>query len=227
MNEKRLPKNYERQEKSIIKEANKQGLELVDVIYVYFEEHDKNKGIPLSPVKTKIGGKLKVTYAQVFLLNKHGQNQMYIQPYAGAIPLPGEHHILLSGGFSSPIVLKDEEMYGGPSWKCDDLALKNRINNEETKIGKASKQIEFLWTVGTGKIVLEWAVQLYYLGEGKSHLIMQTGRYGGFATYKVGFKEFVALVDALKDELEKDIKEGQHPFYQSNYRDIVNKYIFK
>lgn len=227
MKKKRLPKNYNRQEKSIIKEAKKQGLELIDVIYVDYDEENKNKGKLNSTASSILGGKLKVTYAQVFLFNKHSEKQIYIQPYSGATPLPGEHHVFLAGGFSSPIVLKDEELYGGPSWKCEDSALENRINDEGTDIGKAAKEIEFQWGVGTGKIIIEWAVQLYYLGAGKSHLIMQSGRYGGFTTYKVGFKEFGALMDALKDVVENNIQGEEKPLYQSHYKDLVNKYIDK
>ncbi|MCM1989978.1 hypothetical protein [Oceanirhabdus seepicola] len=227
MNEKRLPKNYKHQEKSIIKQVKKQGIELIDVIYVDFEEEHKNEETLNNTVKSIIGGKLKVTYAQVFILNKHGKKQIYIQPYSGPTPLPGEHHVLLSGGFSSPIVLKDQEMYGGPSWKCEDLALENKVNKEGTSLEKASKQIEFQWSVRTGKIDLEWAVQLYYLGEGKSHLIMQSGYYGGFRTYKVGFKAFGELVESLKGVLENNIQGEQQPLYQSFYKDIVNKFLNK
>jgi len=227
MNKNRLPKIYKHQEKSIINETKKQGLELIDVIYVDFGEEDENKGILNNSVKSILNGKLKVTYVQVFILNKHGEKQIYVQPYAGATPLPGEHHVLLSGGLSSPIILKDEEQYGGPSWKCKDSDLENKVNEDGTSLEKASKEIEFQWTVGTGKIYLEWAVQLHYEGGGKSHLTMQTGRYGGFSTYKVGFKEFGVLVDALKYELKKDVQEEQEPIYQSHYNDIVNKYLNK
>ncbi|WBW98386.1 hypothetical protein [Oceanirhabdus sp. W0125-5] len=225
MNNKGIPRIYKRQEKSILKESKRQGLEVIDVMYVDFKEEDRNNNVLNTAVKSILGGNLKVTYAQVFLFNKNGEKQIYIQPYAGQIALPGEHHIILSGGFSSPIVLKDQEMYGGPCWKCKNSKLENWVNKEETPLEKASKEVEFQWTVGTGKIDLEWGGQFYYIGEGKSHLIMQSGRYGGFITYKVGFKEFGQLVEALKNILEDKVYDEQQPIYKSHYINIVKKYI--
>lgn len=211
-------KMHDKQKESLIKEASKKGSSPRDVIEIGDENEGGKKAVS-SSLKAIVGGKLAPDFFQVFIFSR---DYLYIQPYSGLTVLPGEHHMILEGTFKEPLVLSDEAIFGGPSWRAGkNKELTKKLQKDYPSLKKLSKKTEFEWAIGMGKIELEWASQVLGLGNGKSHMVMQTGRYGGFTTYEVGFHHFSELAQEVKKVLTGSGNEFHNPVFPVSYYSIA------
>ncbi len=213
-----LNKMHDKQKESLIKEASKTGLSTRDIIEIGDEKEGGKKAVS-SGIKAIVGGKLAPDFFQVFIFSK---DYLYIQPYSGLTVLPGEHHMILDGTYEEPLVLSDEAIFGGPSWRAGkNKELTKQLQKNYPSLKKLAKKTKFEWAIGMGKIELEWASQVLGLGNGKSHMVLQTGRYGGFTTYEVGFGHFSELVREMKKLLAGSGREYHNPVFPVSYYSIA------
>ncbi len=211
-------KIHEKQKKSLTSEASKAGLSPLEVIEIGNVNVGGKKAFS-SSFKAVLGGKLAPDFFQVFLFSKE---HLYIQPYSGITVLPGEHHIILDGSFKEPLVLSDEAIFGAPSWRAgNNRELTKQLQKEYPSLKKLAKKTAFEWAIGMGKIELEWAIQVLGLGKEKSHMIMQTGRYGGFTTYEVGFQHFSRMVREINKLLNGTGSAFHNPVFPVSYYSIA------
>lgn len=221
-------KGHDNQKASLLKELAGAGLTVKNIEEVEVETN-KTKSALGSSLKAFTGGKLTPDFYQVFLLENHGRDELYIQPYSGMVVLPGEHHVIVEGALSSAIALTNEAIFGGPSWKTADRdkALEKELNKENPQLKYISKRCQFEWAIGMSKIEHEWTVQVYPIRSGLSHIVMQAGRYGGFTTYEVGFKVFSALVGQFSAMLHGKAGQTQSPIYSIPYFMFADKMMLE
>ncbi len=191
MFQKGLDKAHARQKKSVIEEAGKAGATVVDVVEMGNEETSAAESAIGSTLKSLFGGKVSRDYVQLFRLTTAGINHIYVQPYDGISPVPGEHHAQIAGSWRSPLIL-EKRLLGGGKWKADDTELAAELSKDKS-LKRVTSQLKWEWATGTTKIKLPWAVQIRAVPNGSSHLVMKAGRYGGFTSYKVGVQAFAAL----------------------------------
>ncbi|MEM7181610.1 MAG: hypothetical protein AAF518_11900 [Spirochaetota bacterium] len=217
-----VKKMHDKQKQSLIKEAAKAQLSIVEVVDIGSEQEGGKKAVS-STLKAVFGGKLAPDFFQVFLF---GQEYLYIQPYSGITVLPGEHHKICQGSFSEALALTDEAIFSGPSWRSDsNKQLNKEIGQNYPALKKISKKTEFEWAIGMGKITLEWGAQLFSLGNGTSHVVLQTGRYGGFTTYEVGFSHFQKLSNEIQKVLSNSETAYQEALYSISYLPLANSFF--
>ncbi len=71
--------------------------------------------------------------------------------------------------------------------------------------------------MGAGKIEIEWGAQLRSVGDGRTHLTMKAGRYGGFTTYHVGMEQWTRLMLAMIASLPDQAHPAQRFEYEPDY----------
>lgn len=206
-------RGQEKQGQAIVQEARKAGSRLIGR-----QEGGSRKGggktLGVALQAASIGGCVAADAWQFFRFrSRSGSLEHFLaQPYAGAFPLPGEHHGILPGSLPFPIVL--EPGFLSPSWKTPGRPRFAERLGRDARLKGAAGQVAFRSNVGQGEISLDWAVQLLSRGDGTSRLVLQAGRYGGLSlTYGVGFSVFLSLVRALKPLLEDAVHPAHRPVH--------------
>lgn len=196
-----LEKAHERQRQSLITEAQRAGCTILSIQESGDQEKAEGAAVGTS-LKAIFGGKVGTDTVQVMLLETMGMKHLYVQPYSGVSPLPGEHHAVLGG--SLPAVLELTPGGFSPEWKSPDKELSKALNKSFPVLKAAAKKCQFEWAVGFGTVKLEWAIQVASLGDGRSHMVMQAGRYGGLTTYEVGFSHFMRMYNELSGAMRPE-----------------------
>lgn len=224
--DKNMTKGHERQKASLLKELAAANISVKSVEEIEVESNKTTSAIG-SSLKALTGGKLTPDFFQVFILDNQNRDHLYIQPYSGMVVLPGEHHIMVKGTLSSAVALTDEAIFGGPSWRSAkrDKEIETRLNKSNPQLKYLNKKCKFEWAIGMSKIELKWAVQVYAIGDGISHIVMQTGRYGGFTTYEVGFGYFSAVVEQISSLLDSNVGPVQAPLHAIPYIGIAKQML--
>ncbi|MEM9070037.1 MAG: hypothetical protein AAGE52_16135 [Myxococcota bacterium] len=231
MMQKGLAKAYERQKNSVFEEVAAIGGQVVGFEEFAAEAAGMGKligGAALDQLKGKIsggllGGKETVDGFQVFGFETAGVRHLYVQPYSQHMALPGEHHAWLPGGYRSPIAYRHGMMLWG--WDTGgDAELEQWLGTQGALKGVV-KQCKTSWSAGTKKFDLEWTVQLISLGDGRSHLVMKAGRYGGLTTYRVGLGHFMSVGSTLAPLLTHNTYPAHSPLYPVHYQDLFHHYI--
>jgi tetratricopeptide (TPR) repeat protein len=148
--------------------------------------------------------------AQVFLLETQGARHLYAQPYVDGTALPGEHHAWLHGSWPAACAL--ERGVARPRWTAPhDGALERWLTAESPTMAQLAASTSFDYAIGTGSVPLDWALQLTSLGDGRSHLVMQAGRY---ADDGVGIAHFVAAARTIGSSIgPRPPQARQQPLY--------------
>lgn len=219
-----LQKGYQRQKKSLMEQIENAGIKLLNFNEIDSEQSKASSAVT-STLKSIVGGKLQPDYWQIFTLEQGGRKQVYVQPYSGSTILPGEHHLYINGSIDYPIVLEDTAIFGGPVWSSSNSEFAKKLNKTEKNLKKAVKKIEFEWKIGTGRIELDWAIQVFSMGNGTSKIVMKTGRYGGITSYEVGFNELNKVVDALSSIVKDLPGQKQIPPKNSSYDEIADNIL--
>jgi len=151
-----------------------------------------------SSARVMLGGTHTIDAVQTFAFQTNGWEHHYAQPYSGMQPLPGEHHGLLNGALPAPIAFLRQG--GGGRWESPDRTLAAWLSGQFA-LEPALRALAWDWKSGFTQIDLPWTAQVRSLGNGRSHLVLMAGRYGGFTTYDVGFAAFLGLAGALSSVL--------------------------
>lgn len=219
-------KAVEAQNSKILEEAALAKLSLEESDFIELEaETDSIKSKLKKAVPAFIGGKFKYTGYQSFVF-KDDQNadykHCYFQPYSHVYVLPGEHHAVIDGSFDTTISLVASRwskrswmriyamlltltlglgllfLRRGPKIQCSDKELQKRLKKDRN-FKRLFTDLKVNWPIGMSVIELDWLVQIKPLGNGKSHVVLKTGRYGGLTTYKVGVSRFKRLCRQLNN----------------------------
>jgi hypothetical protein len=205
-----------RRREAIVEEATRAGSRVVEIVDAGSAPSEGS--VVANSLKAFVGGSVRASDPQVFILEKRGLVHAYAQPYTGMQALPGEHHVLLDGGLAKPVVLR-KGLLGGISWE-GGLAGDHPLNSADTM--RALKALKWKWTAGLTEIELEWAVQVRPAGTKRVHLVMQAGRYGGFTTYGVGMKELLTLALHVTEALRAETAGLDQEFLEPcGFADVV------
>ncbi len=199
--DKGLEKAHERQRQSLISEAQRAGCTVLSIQESGDREKAEGAAVGTS-LKAIFGGRVGADTVQVMLLETMGMKHLYVQPFSGVSPIPGEHHAVLGG--SLPAVIELGPGGFSPEWKSPDKELSKALNKSFPVLKAAAKKCEFEWAVGFGTVKLEWAIQVASMGDGRSHMVMQAGRYGGVTTYEVGFSHFMRMYNELSGSMRPE-----------------------
>ncbi|MEZ4403125.1 MAG: hypothetical protein R3B06_24085 [Kofleriaceae bacterium] len=146
-----------------------------------------------STLKSLFGGRVTHDFHQVLHARTGGLTHLFVQPYEGVTAMPGEHHALLDGTLPVPAVFK-ARVIRGPHWVGGHG---DHPWNNHGGLAAVTRDLAWKWSVGTTVIELPWTLQVRPAGGGRAHLVMATGRYGGFTTYHVGFAAFARVAHAV------------------------------
>ena len=226
-----LTKSMKRQRKAVEAEILAAGLVLDGVEEIVSEKAGGIGSTVSGLVSATLGGSLHDEAHQVYAMEGVAGAHVFVLPYSSTLVLPGEHRAVVEG--AAPASFKVVQPWlGNPGnlrlllllgmftcgtffllvfafgWRSpkvvsDDAAMQARLR-ADPRMRKALSGLKFQWGVGLGVIELDWAVQVRPLGNGRSEVVMATGRYGGLTTYKVGMKKFNELVTLLPAILGKE-----------------------
>ena len=233
-------KGMKRQRKAVEAEIEAAGLTLSSVEAITPEGAGGIGKSLKSAFAATVGGSLKNESFHIYDIQGASGSHQFVQPYSGTVTLPGEHRaeiegsttatfkvvqpwlghpdnlrlIIFAGMFTCGLfwVLLLALGWRHPKVVCEDPALQARLRANPA-MKRALSGLKFQWGVGLGVIELEWAVQVRPLGNGRSEVIMATGRYGGFTTYKVGMKKFNELVSLMPQALSKETAAVEEQFF--------------
>lgn len=162
-----------------------------------------------------IGGKTKASAIQLHRFQNRNIRHAYFQPYQGLTVLPGEHHILFDGSVPTAISFEKVGIMGKKKWIAPAMENIAQSLNTNPTIAQLTRQLKWDWGTGFSKIDLNWTLQLRPTGDGRTHMVLLPGRYGGFTTYHVGFGVFLntaaSFMNMLKDTPVKDSAPFIHP----------------
>ncbi len=218
--EKNAGKAHDRQRESLVEEATEAGGRLVA-----FEEAGVGggKGVLSGALKSIVGGRMSVDHVQTLTFETKGRTHVFFQPYAGVAAMPGEHFAILDGALPAAVAFESGIFSNSWSAPADKAVAKALDANANLK--RVAKKSKFEWALGMGKIELEWAIQIAGLGDGRSLVVLQTGRYGGFTTYKVGFAHFAALLDAITPVLDTSSRARHAPVHPCAYEPLFRAVV--
>lgn len=223
-----LAKAYERQRNAIYEEAAALGGQVIG-----YEEHAEGLkasrllGDALKDKLNPFGGSMRVDGMQIFGFETGGVQHLYVQPWSQMHALPGEHHAWLPGAYRSPVV-HQRAVVMGMSWNAGGDAELAKWLGTQAALMQVVKGCKKDWKAGTKTFDLEWTVQLLSLGDGRSHLIMQAGRYGGLTSYRVGLGHFLSLGHAWAPLIGRDTQYPAHAALQPvSYSDVFYQYVLQ
>ena len=161
---------------------------------------------------------------QIYGIETGGVRQLYVQPFAQQLALPGEHHVALPGAMRSPIVYRQATVRWG--WDAGgDEELATWLNGEPS-LKAAAKGLEDVWVCGKESWAHDWTAQLMALGDGRSHLVVQAGSHGGMlGPMRVGVGPFVQLGGALGRWLTGQPTAPHAPLRPVRYSDLFYEYV--
>jgi len=237
-------KAMDNQSNAIQEEAKAAGCTIQDIETIESEENTSASNVMGSAIKSVFGGSLQPTAHQFYLCSSSFGEHLYVQPYATASVLPGEHHAFIEGSYNATFYVqesfwtkKDNLALYFLLIMCtfglilllklhkakivsDDKAFAKKLSKNETLL-KAFKGLKYEWGIGTTKIEHKWSIQVRSLGNGFSHVILQSGRYGGITTYKVGMKKFVQVCKTLTDAMPKKHAPQNYFLMRPTYSEIA------
>ena len=186
-----------RQLNALIKEARSAGATMLSNDDEINASTATVAGATAGALKGLFGGKLNIDVLFVLRLQTNGWQHVFVQPFSGTTPLPGEHYGLLTGSSATPAILRRGGLLR--SWQWDPTAGAELAHylTQLPGLGAVARNMSWEWPMGFGAVELEWTAQIRALGDGSSQLVMQSGRYGGLTTYGVGFQQWLRLAGQL------------------------------
>lgn len=246
---KALNKSFENQRNSIVGEINQAGLALEDCIELREEDTESLSGLYKGSAKAlTFGGNLEINAHQIYITSSKLGKQVYIQPYAGIAALPGEHHAIIAGNFNAPFAITPS-LFGKSSMLplysmliVSTMGLVRLLKLRSPKIVSPCEEllttldmdknfmqalngIKFEWGVGASIIRHQWGVQVKPLGNGYSHVVLKSGRYGGLLAPIVGVQKFAQLCKAISICSTDASVEAQDFIYDPTYQSVAQTYL--
>jgi hypothetical protein len=121
--------------------------------------------------------------------------------------------------------LKDEAIFGAPSWESSDPDVAKRLNDAGKPMKKVRKATQFEWRGGTEAFTHEWAVQIASVGDGQSVLILKAGNYGSSWKTKVGFEHLDLCMRELVPLLDGTQRPQQPPLYRPEFEALFRQHV--
>ncbi len=163
----------------------------------------------------------KVDGVQVFGFETQGVRHMYVQPWSGVHPLPGEHHAWLHGSFRSPIAFVRSIV--GFRWDAGgDEELKLWLGGQP-ELTAAINACSGKWKANGGGMSLDCKAQLTSLGDGRAHLVQHAGHHGGLLGTQIGVREFLGLGATLAGLLPRERQPAQSPLRGVAYTEVFQR----
>ncbi|NUO52188.1 MAG: hypothetical protein HOV80_25320 [Polyangiaceae bacterium] len=157
----------------------------------------------------------KTTSLDIFWLAGAAGNVMYVQPYQLEDALVGEMHIRLGGGLPQPIALCRAAFWRKKWATAEDRALLARLEGH-APLREATKRLAWTRHTTMGSIELDWTVQLAALGDGTSHLVVQTG-CSALDIREQMLGPFIEVMLALESLLQAGIQPAHGLYFQPAY----------
>lgn len=181
---------------AVLREAAAAGAQLKSVTDVILGRNSAVSGA----VTALFGGSLSVDAFQCFHLETSGVSHLYVQPYSGMYPLPGEHHAWLQGTLRGPA-----EWQSGlflERWQSPDPATADALSRNPALVA-AARSGKWEWRIGRGEINYAWFIQTRPFRGGLTHFAMKaTGRAGVLSmVQQAGFLKFLEVARALQPSL--------------------------
>ena len=192
----RVQSGRDRQKQALISEAQAAGSRVVEVVDLG-DPRDGASSVLDSSLVAMFGGRMQVDGLAVVWLETHGWRHAFVQPFSGFTPLPGEHHAVLHGGLPTPAILREELRRTDYPWDPAAGVEVAEHLRQAPALRRAVEGVVWEWPTGMAKVTLDWAVQLRSVGDGTTHVVMQSGRYGGLTTYEVGFRQWLQVCQAV------------------------------
>lgn len=167
------------------------------------------------------------THAEVFQFRTSGAYHIYAQPYEDGVALPGEHHAWIHGELRAASLFAQGQ--NGAQWfGGGDPELAAWLNSHDG-LSTGVRELSWQWVAGGPNISLRWGMQTRPLGEGRTHVVMQAGRYGGDSTSAfVGFQLFLALCTALAEVAPRTTHALDMPFLiPPKFADAFHKFALE
>ncbi|TAL30147.1 MAG: hypothetical protein EPN93_20195 [Spirochaetes bacterium] len=214
-----------RQKKSIESEADAAGCAVLDVVDLSANGNGTG-GVVTGILKDIFGGKSAVDSVYLFRMKRNRSEFWYFQPFDGLSPLPGEFHEILDVVIPGPAVLREIGIFSKRKWTMANESEFEKLLNTRDLMKSAAKQIEWSWKSGFTSIDLKWTVQLRPVDGTRTHLVMKTGRYGGFTSYNVGFAVYLSLGEAIRKSVGGEKFEGASAFIEPTmFGHVFDNYI--
>jgi hypothetical protein len=158
---------------------------------------------------------VKTTSLDVFWLGGPAGNLLYVQPYQLHDALVGEMHVLLGGGLPQPIALCRAAFWRKKWATAEDKSLLARLEGH-APLREATKRLAWTRHGTMGSIELDWTVQLAALGDGTSHLVVQTG-CSALDIHEQMVGPFIEVMLALESLLEAGVQPAHGLYFQPAY----------
>jgi hypothetical protein len=181
---------------AVLREAAAAGAQLKSVTDVILGHNSAVGGA----VTALFGGSLAVDAFQCFHLETAGVPHLYVQPYSGLYPLPGEHHAWLQGTLRGPASW--ESGMFSECWQSPDPATSQALARNGP-LTAALRSARWEWRIGRGEINYAWHLQTRPFRGGLTHLAMKaTGRVGVVSlVQQAGFIELLEAARAMQPSL--------------------------
>jgi hypothetical protein len=215
-----------RQGQGVVSEAQEAGAQVIAAEVITTDRSGTMGARVGGALKATVGGKLRPDRHEVFVFDTQGARHLYVQPIAGVTALPGEHHAWLFGSLRSPVAYVPGML--GAKWTSPaDPELVSWLNKSQGQLKSVVRGTKLKWKVGMGEIELPWGIQLRSLGDGRSHLAMNAGRYGGFTTVRVGIGHFVKVAHAMSQVLAQGVFPEQEFLHEPAYTELFRQAILE
>ena len=186
----------DRQKQALIAEAGKAGAQVHEILDLDGNQTQASTVVG-ETLTAMFGGRTRPDGFQLFRLSTNAWTHVYVQPYSGFAPLPGEHYGVIVGSLASPAIARADLRHSDhPFDPAAGPAIAQHLASAPA-IRAVLRDLVWDWPAGMTKIELDWAVQLRSVGDGTTQVVMQAGRYGGLTTYDVGFAVWLRLCGAI------------------------------
>ena len=165
--------------------------------------------------------KTQCTTLQLYQLLVEGLPTIYVQPQQGSTDLlPGEFHTRFVGNLRSPACFYRKSLLSKRWAAAEDLETEQHLNSS-APLKKATGAMKWRTNNAASYIDLDWTIQLRALGDGTSHLVVQSAGFGRIG-WRAGVTEFAAIVRALLTLVEETPHSAQGLYYEDCYWELFD-----
>ncbi len=166
-----------------------------------------------------------VTHIEVVSFQRGPCRLAYVVPFQNAYDLAGVYHTLLPGTYEQPVAFLPG-LIGGHWHANHDAALVKQLK-DAPGLTKAVKALPFAHRAHYGSTPFEWVVQLGYVGEGQSHLVVKSGTRHldiNHQCVEAAFATAAALAALLQPATSSSPVQGHYydvPYVQLAYESLA------
>ncbi|MCU0693677.1 MAG: hypothetical protein MUF54_19995 [Polyangiaceae bacterium] len=197
------------QKLSILREARESGAVLRGVL-------DVNGDMPVPPdtpcsARAAFPAPLHGSAAQLFHFETAGLIHLYVQPFAHANPVPGEHHVQVAGGLCASVGYMNQRGLGKRWLTLQQQPAPVRFSQSRA-VRDAMSAARWKWRVGMGAFAMEWLVQARPAGPGVVHVCMMATGETRISAHQIGIQDVARIVNALAPLMDDAAPAVEQPF---------------